>query len=155
MKNNVEAVSMATAKESGLLGSSQPEVSVTHPGSPGILKSDSNLRKQVSNSNNNSVTFSAKTDVKLIEGKQEKSKRVKNIDIKKQSKEILKKSIRSQHTGSDSDGYHSDCKSESPRKRVKKPYPKRLYLDKSGNTTANKGSLKIKLDVTFNHHQSL
>ena len=40
----------------------------------------------------------------------------------------------SKQTESESDGYHSDCRHESPRKRAKKPYPKRFYLDKSGKS---------------------
>ena len=92
------------------------------PITPGILKNNQEAKKQA-----NSVKFSPRHKVKLIEGR----------DIKKQSKQILKSvSKQARPEDSESDGYHSDCKHESPKRRARKPYPKRFYLDKSGRSFA-------------------
>ena len=112
---------------------------VPRPRSPGILKSNLDVKKQANN-----VKFSPRNQIKLIEGNSQERAKQRPKDIKKQSKQILNNLNKLSKQGeSESDGYHSDCKHESPRKRSKKPYPKRFYLDKSGKSFTKDANGKI------------
>lgn len=94
-----------------ITNSGSPTSFASHSQSSGILKNNLETRKP-----SNTVKFSHKNEIRIIEGKDRKKKFSSPADQSRKILSNINNNIRGKSLESESEGYHSDC--SSPRSSI-------------------------------------